>query len=80
MYVILAALVALVLVIALTWFLILRRLDEGNFEVGRSLHPDDQANVRPWSAARRREREEHATTSARSDHAKGRSISRSWGG
>jgi hypothetical protein len=46
-YVILGALAVVLVVIALAWFLVLRRLDEGNFETGGPLHP-------PWTPARRR--------------------------
>jgi hypothetical protein len=45
--VVLGALALVVAVIALAWFLVLRRLDEGNFETGGRLHP-------PWAATRRR--------------------------
>jgi len=46
-YVILGALAVVVVVIAMAWFLVLRRLDEGNFEAGGPLHP-------PWTPARLR--------------------------
>jgi hypothetical protein len=46
-YVILGALAVVVVVIAVAWFLVLRRLDEGNFEVGGPMHP-------PWTPVRRR--------------------------
>lgn len=94
-YLILGALAVVVLVIALAWFLVLRRLDEGNFEVGGPLHPprtshrtiprepeadDEQALLREWSAERQLEREEHAGTSEALGAAKDRAAARGWGG
>jgi hypothetical protein len=93
--VILGALAVFVAVIALAWFLLLRRLDEGNYEVGRRLHPpwtrgkavslgpeaeDEERLVREWSAERQLEREEHAGTSNELDHSKDRNAARTWGG
>jgi hypothetical protein len=95
MYVILGAVVAVVIVIGLAWFLVLRRLDEGNFEVGGPLHPpwksrkgvvlgdvapDERSLERVRSAERQLEREEHAGTTHEIDNARDRSAARAWGG
>jgi hypothetical protein len=92
---ILGVLAAFVVLIALAWFLVLRRLDEGNFEVGRRLQPPwtrakaaalgldaegEQGAVHAWSAERLLEREEHAGTANALDQSKDRNAARSWGG
>jgi hypothetical protein len=95
MYVILGALAVFLVLVALAWLVVLRRLDEGNFEAGGGLHPpwkrrkavvlgreaeDEQAPLRARSAERQLEREEHAGTSRALGEAKDRNVGRSWGG
>ena len=95
MYVVLGVLAAFVLAIALTWWLVLRRLDQENFEVGRRLHPpwvarkavrlgpelaDERASDRAWSAERQLEREEHAGARTGAEDTRDRNAGRAWGG
>ena len=92
---ILGVLVVFVALIALAWFLVLRRLDGGNFEVGRRLHPpwtrgkvaalgpeaeDEQGAVHAWLAERQLEREEHAGAGNAVEQSKDRNAARAWGG
>lgn len=85
--IVVGALVAVIVVIALTWFLVIRRLDEGNFETGASFHPpfrksadSEQAPAQAWAAERQLEREEPAPPNKRLDQGKDRNVGRSWGG
>jgi hypothetical protein len=95
MYVVLGVLAVFVALIALAWFVVLRRMDEGNFEAGRRLHPpwvprkalpvghdlaDERAPDRAWSESRQLEREEHAGASKGMEDAKDRNVGRSWVG
>lgn len=91
-YFIFGLLGGVILVIALAWFLVLRRLDEGNFEVGGPLHPpwtrkavalgnqDEHALIEEWSEERQVEREEHAGTAAAIGETRDRNAARAWGG
>jgi hypothetical protein len=91
----LGALAVVVAVIGLAWFLVLRRLDEGNFEVGGPLHPpwkqskavslgdgaaDEHTLAQAWSADRQLEREEHAGSSTGIGDTRDRNAARAWGG
>jgi hypothetical protein len=80
------ALVVVVVLIALAWFLVIRRLNEGNFETGASFHPPfrkdadrEEAPARAWTAGRQLEREEPAPSKGL-DQAKDRNVGRSWAG
>jgi hypothetical protein len=77
---IIGALVVFVALIALAWFLVLRRLDGGNFEVGRPESVDEQGAVHAWSAERQLEREEHAGSGQAVEESKDRNAARAWGG
>ena len=85
--VILGALLFVIVLIALAWFLVLRRFDEGNFEAGGSFHPPfteahhgEQAPERAWTAERQLEREGHAARDKGLGQAKDRNAARGWGG
>jgi hypothetical protein len=91
--VIIGALALLIVVIAAAWFLVLRRLDDDNFEAGGPLHPpwrrkagrgrevaNEQAALRARSAERQVEPEQHAGASKAIDEAKDRGAARGWGG
>jgi hypothetical protein len=94
MYVVLGALAVFVALIALAWFVVLRRMDEGNFEAGRRLHPPwiprkalpvggdlaDERADRAWSESRQLAREDHAGARKGMEDAKDRNVGRSWGG
>ena len=75
---ILGVLAVFVALIALAWFLVLRRLDGGN-----ALGPeaeDEQGAVHAWSAERQLEREEHAGAGNAVEQSKDRNAARAWGG
>lgn len=92
--VILGALGLVIVVIVGAWFLVLRRLDDENFEAGGPLHPpwtrrkaaqereipNEQAALRARSAERQLEPEHHAGAGKAIDEAKDRGAARGWGG
>jgi hypothetical protein len=71
------ALFVFVVLIALVWFAVMRRLNDDGIPVRATWEEDGE--IRTWSAERERQQEGHGATENRLDRAKDRNVAQTWG-